>query len=81
MDLRQYYMKKVSISTSVQHDAEELIMKMKNNVIKMDVLPNSYDNYTGRLELDDYLSFCQFLESRRGKIILNLMEENIWMNI
>ena len=77
MDLRQYYLRNVNISNKVQEAAENLVDKMKNNDVKMDVLPNSYDNFTGRMELDDYLSFCEFLESRRGKVILELVEEQI----
>lgn len=75
MDLRQYYLRKVNITSNVQNDAEQLVSKMKNNILKMDTLPNSYEDFTGRLELDDYLSFCQFLESRKGKIILEALED------
>lgn len=75
MNLKRYYNRNVNISYAVQKDAEQLIDKMKNNYITMDTLPNSYENFTGPLELDDFLSFCQFLESRQGKIILELVDD------
>lgn len=77
MNLKQYYTRNVNISHAVQRDAEQLIDKMKNNYIEMETLPNSYENFTGRLELEDFLSFCQFLESRQGKTILELVEDNL----
>ena len=77
MNLRQYYLRNVNISHSVQKDAEHLIDKMKNNYIEMETLPNSYENFTGELELEDFLSFCQFLESRKGKTILELVDVNL----
>lgn len=77
MNLKQYYLKKVNVSTAVQRDSENLIEKMRNNDVDMDVLPNTYGDFTGQLEVDDYLSFSQFLDSRRGGLILELSEENV----
>ena len=77
MNLKSYYNRNVIISCVAQKDAERLIDKMRNNYITMDILPNSYENFTGRLELDDFLSFCQFLETRQGRIILEFMEDTI----
>lgn len=77
MNLKQYYLKKVNVSTTVQRDSERLIEKMRNNDVDMDVLPNTYRDFTGQLEVDDYLSFSQFLDSRRGGLILELSEENV----
>lgn len=75
MNLKQYHNGNVNISYAVQQDAEQFVYKMKNNYITMDTLPNSYENFTGRLELDDFLSFCNFLESRQGKTILEMVDD------
>lgn len=77
MNLKPYYNRNVNISYEVQKAAEQLVDKMKNNDIKMDKLPNSYQDFTGRLELDDFLSFCQFLESRQGKTILEMVDDTL----
>lgn len=77
MNLKLNNSRNVNISSSVQKDSEQLVDIMKNNYIAMDTLPNSYENFTGRLELDNFLSFCQFLESRQGKIILEMVDDAI----
>ena len=77
MNLKHYYNRNVNISYEVQKDAEQLVDRMKNNYVIMDTLPNSYENYTGRLELEDFLSFCQFLESRQGKKVLELVDDTL----
>lgn len=75
MDLRSYYNTRICISKSAELGAVDLIHKIKDNTINIDILPNKYQDFTGQLETSDYLSFCKFLESRRGKKILDLMEE------
>jgi hypothetical protein len=38
-------------------------------------MPNSYAQFTGELEENDYLSYCRFMESAKGLKVIQLLEE------
>lgn len=75
MNLTSFYTNRVCISEEAKKGGRELVFKMKNNLDVLDTLPNSYENYTGKLEVENYLSFCDFLNSRRGKKIMQLLKD------
>ena len=55
--------------------AERLQQKLDNGSLMMEILPNSYEQYNGDLELQNYASFCTFLKSRNGRKVLAMLEE------
>ena len=75
MDLTSFYTSRVCISDKAKKGGKELVFKMKNNLDELETLPNSYENYTGKLEVENYFSFCDFLATRRGKKILQLLKD------
>ncbi len=58
------------------HDgAERLEQKLNDGSLKLDILPNSYKQYNGELERENYVSFCAFLKSRNGRNVLAMLDE------
>lgn len=62
-------------SVKAEEGARHLLEKVHNGTLVMDVLPNKYDRFTGDLEENNYISFCQFLKSSNGKKVLTMLEE------
>jgi len=75
MNLKSFYQNRIYTSENAKQGARELIYKMKNNILELEVLPNSFDDYTGELETENYLSFCQFVDSRKGKLVLSKLND------
>ena len=55
--------------------AQHLLEKVHDGALVMEVLPNNYGRFTGDLEENNYISFCQFLKSSNGKKVLTMLEE------
>lgn len=55
--------------------ASRLIESIKAGNISVDVLPNTYENFSGELEHSNFLSFCRFLKSQNGKFVISALEE------
>lgn len=66
---------KLLCSNKAEQGAERLIQNLENGVLQMDILPNTYERFSGGLEEKDYVSYCRFLKSSNGKKILNMLEE------
>ena len=62
-------------SKEAELGAERMIQRMRNKKLGMDILPNSYDKYNGKLEKADYISYCKFLQSVNGRNLLRNLEE------
>lgn len=62
-------------SPEATNGASNFINNIKNGVIKMEALPNSYEEFTGTVEKNDFISFCKFLESVNGQLVLSISEE------
>ncbi len=55
--------------------AKSLHERVTKGEIGVEVLPNTYVQFTGELEEKDYVSYCSFLNSANGKKILQMLEE------
>ena len=66
---------KILCSVQAEEGAARLIENIRNGDLPMDILPNRYDRFSGKLEEEDYVSYCRFLESSNGKKVLNMLEE------
>lgn len=62
-------------SVKASEGARRLLEKVHNGSLNMEVLPNNYGRFTGDLEENNYISFCQFLKSSNGKKVLTMLEE------
>lgn len=62
-------------SQKAKEGARQLLAKIENDDIRMDILPNQYSRFTGDLEEADYISYGRFLKSVNGQKILKLLEE------
>lgn len=69
-----YKVTKLLSSAEGERGADSLIERLKNQTLCMDILPNTYPRYTGKLEEDDYVSYCRFLGSSNGKKLLHRLE-------
>lgn len=69
-----YKVPKILMSSESECGAVRLITKIRNGFLGMDVLPNSYPQYTGVLEEEDFLCYSRFLESANGKKLLTMLE-------
>ncbi|MCL2147474.1 MAG: hypothetical protein FWH52_06675 [Synergistaceae bacterium] len=56
--------------------AEELLAQIKNGSIEADLLRNSFKEFSGELEQDDFLSFCRFIRSHNGKLVFSALEDS-----
>jgi hypothetical protein len=62
-------------SQEAEKGAEHLIERIESGEIGIEVMPNSYAQFTGELEENDYLSYCRFMESAKGYRLIQLLEE------
>lgn len=62
-------------SVDAEEGAARLMERIQNRTLPMDILPNRYDQFSGKLEQEDYVSYCRFLESMNGQKVLNMLEE------
>jgi uncharacterized membrane protein len=62
-------------SQEAEKGAEHLIERIETGEIGIEVMPNSYAQFTGELEENDYLSYCRFMESAKGERLIQLLEE------
>ena len=62
-------------SSEAEEGATRLMQRLKTRKLEMDILPNSYPKFTGRLEEEDYISYCRFLTSSNGKKLVKTLEE------
>lgn len=62
-------------SVKAVEGAQHLLEKIHDGALVMEVLPNNYGRFTGDLEENNYISFCQFLKSSNGKKVLTMLEE------
>ena len=67
---------KVLNSIAATEGAERLKQKIDSGELVMDILPNSYEQFSGQLESNDYVEYCKFLKSHNGRIVLDMLEEN-----
>lgn len=66
---------KIMCSAKAEEGAVRLIEHVQDRTLPMDILPNRYDKFSGKLEQEDYVSYCRFLESMNGRKILDMLEE------
>lgn len=59
-----------------QAGAARLLERTANGDMGMEILPNSYAQFTGELEEKDYISYCEFLSSANGRKVIDLLEED-----
>ena len=62
-------------SLNAREGAERLVNKLINHELMMDILPNSYEQYNGELEQSNFVSYCNFLKSRNGRIVLDMLDK------
>ena len=62
-------------SVKAVEGSQHLLEKVHDGALVMEVLPNNYGRFTGDLEENNYISFCQFLKSSNGKKVLTMLEE------
>lgn len=67
--------RKILNSEKAEAGAINLIQKISENKLVMDCLPNTYPKFKGELEEQDFLSYCAFIKSWNGNMILNMLEE------
>ena len=67
---------KVLNSVEANEGADRLKHKIESGELVMDILPNSYEQFSGQLEANDYVEYCNFLKSHNGRIVLDMLEEN-----
>lgn len=75
--MRQYEVKfKEGTLTSEKAEAgaQRLINRLRSGDLKKEVLPNTYEVFSGDLEDEDYRSFCRFLKSHNGKSVIDMIE-------
>lgn len=62
-------------SVEAEKGAAHMLQRIEDGTLNMDVLPNTYVQYTGELEEKDYVSYCSFLNSANGKKVIQMLEE------
>lgn len=65
---------KLLCSEKAESGARRLVENLENGTLQMDILPNRYERFSGKLEEEDYVSYCRFLKSSNGKRVLNMLE-------
>lgn len=63
------------VSEEAEKGASKMIERIKNGSLYKETLPNSYEVYNGAIEEENYRSFCKFLKSRNGKLVINMIEQ------
>lgn len=66
---------KIAHSKSAQEGAARLLQRTVGGDMGMEVMPNTYAQFTGELEEKNYISYCDFLRSANGKKVIGLLEE------
>lgn len=69
-----YKLPNILSSAEGEAGADRLLVRIKNNDLGVDILPNTYPKYTGQLEEEDYLSYCRFLGCVNGKKLRRVLE-------
>ena len=54
--------------------ADRFVEDMRSGKLRMELLPNTYGRFSGELEESDYVSFCEFLKSRNGVNVLEMLD-------
>lgn len=76
MDMKSYYGKAgILHSSQAEAGAQNLLQKIEDSILKMDILPNQYEQFTGALEEADYISYGRFIQSVNGQKVLKMLEE------
>ncbi len=63
-------------SPLAERGAEQLVKRIESGDMGMEVMPNSFAQFTGELEEKDYISYCKFLNSENGQKVLRMLEES-----
>lgn len=66
---------KMLSSVEAEKGAIRLLKRIEEGTLTMEVLPNNYVQFTGELEEKDYISYCSFLNSANGKLVIQMLEE------
>ena len=69
------YEKRILNSIEAREGAEYFNKILSTGILKMDVLPNNYDEFFGEKEEKDYVSYCSFLQSKNGKKVIKMLED------
>ena len=62
-------------SSNAREGAERLGNKLINHELMMDILPNSHKLYNSEFEQGNFVSYCKFLKSRNGRIVLDMLDK------
>lgn len=68
-------------SEEATRGAESMITSFNEGYLMLDVLPNTYEQYSGKIERTDYTSYCEFLQSRNGRNVLKMLDEEDEINV
>lgn len=58
-----------------QEGAKRLLERTRSGDMGMEVMPNTYAQFTGELEEKHFISYCDFLSSASGRKVIGLLEE------
>lgn len=67
---------KILHSEEAERGAELLIQRLERVDIGIEVLPNVYKQFSGKMEEKDYHSYCSFLYSAVGRNVMEMLEES-----
>lgn len=67
--------KRLLRSERAEQGAVNLLKRLREGELQMDILPNTYEKFNGELEEQDYVSYCSFLPSHNGRLVLDMLEE------
>ena len=62
-------------SQKAEEGARQLFEKIESDTLRMDILPNQYERFSGALEEEDYSAYNRFLQSVNGQMVLKMLEE------
>lgn len=62
-------------SVNASAGARRFIENLEKGTLKLDVLSDSCEQYNGELEEKDFISYCEFMKSRNGRIVLKMLDE------
>ena len=62
-------------SVEAEAGARRLLERVECDDMCMEVLPDSFEQFAGELEVKDYVSYCDFLTSANGKKVIDILEE------
>ncbi len=68
-----YKVPSLLVSQEGEAGSDRLIERLQNGNLQMDVLPNSYPKFTGKLEEEDYIAYCRFMASSNGKKLVEML--------